>query len=81
MKLKIKDLSEKLRFSFEFNPVLRITSNNPQLIFERICESPHATETPKDFIHGEVRYLNSKTLGCTPIQAYLLEYNLGYQRL
>lgn len=77
----IKNPAKSLSHNFEFNPVLKITSRDPEKISDSIRESPKATNTPQDFILGETAYLNSRTRGCTPLQAYLLEFNSGYKRL
>jgi hypothetical protein len=84
------ELADFMRAKFFYNPIMKTTSQDIRLIWGGICEEcnprdsrfvRHYGSEKKRDTGEKVRYLNSRTQPCTPLQAYLLEYNFEYVRL
>ena len=89
------NLADVLCAEFLYNPISKVTAENFQFIWDHHVEQHGvASEIPnrgsiqtapneKPFIDrsGNLRYIDRKTKSCTPLQAYLLEFNFGYTRL
>lgn len=86
----MRSLVETLNAKFFYNPISKVTAVCLKPIWEyHVAENGKAEgsivncpdrETFNDR-SGNLRYIDRKTKQCTPLQAYLLEFNSGYRRL
>lgn len=89
LKRLIGELELFVPAKFFYNPIMKTTSPEFKRIWEDICDeySSESQRSKQDRserirdVRGNVRYLSSKILPCTPLQAYLLEFNRGYERV
>lgn len=88
----MRSLAETLNAKFFYNPISKVTAVCLRPIWEYHvaekgigkAEGSVVNSSDRETFNdqsGNLRYIDRKTKPCTPLQAYLLELNLGYRRL
>lgn len=75
------DLADVLAAKFFYNRVVQTTSAEMKPIWENICKRYDSGEFRNLQVAHPLNHLSRQTMPCTPLQAYLLEFNLGYKRV